>query len=81
MHRERVKARLGDDEIYHLIELKEETDFIQDIVILPFSIVTWFSEGKNCNILFLIQYVRTYYLWTTLETVSDFRLLIDREEL
>jgi hypothetical protein len=62
MHRERVKARLGDDEIYHLIELKEETDFIQDIVISPFPIVTCFSEGKNCNILFLIQYVRTYYL-------------------
>ena len=40
MHRERVKARLGDDEIYHLIELKEETDFIQDIVISPFPIVT-----------------------------------------
>jgi hypothetical protein len=35
MHRERVKARLGDDEIY-LIQLKEETDFIQDIVISPF---------------------------------------------
>ena len=62
MHQERVKARLGDDEIYHLIELKEETNFIQDIVISPFPIVTCFSEGKNCNILFLIQYVRTYYL-------------------
>lgn len=40
IHRELIKSRLGDDEIYHLIELNEETDFIHDIVLSPHQIVT-----------------------------------------
>lgn len=43
IHRERIKSRLGDDEIYHLIELKEETDFIHDMVLSPFQIIMCFS--------------------------------------
>lgn len=49
LHRKMMKSRLGDDDIYHLIELKEETDFIRNIVISPYPIVTCFSQGKNCN--------------------------------
>lgn len=47
IYQERVKSRSGNDEIYHLIELKEETDFIHDIVISPYQIVTFFSKGKH----------------------------------
>lgn len=56
----RTKARLGDDEIYHLIELKEETDFIHnDILISPFPIMSLASvRVRIVIILFLIQYIR-----------------------
>jgi hypothetical protein len=60
--RERVKSRLGDDEIYHLIELKQETDFIHDIVLSPFQIVTCFSKGKIFTRLFvMLQCICIYY--------------------
>jgi hypothetical protein len=62
MQRERVKSRLGDDEIYHLIELKQETDFIHDIVLSPFQIVTCFSKGKIFTRLFvMLQCICIYY--------------------
>ena len=47
IHQERIKSRLGNDKIYHLIKLKEETDLIHDIVISPYQIVICFSKGKN----------------------------------
>jgi hypothetical protein len=62
MQRERVKSRLGDDEIYHLIELKQETDFIHDIVLSPFQIVTCFSKGKIFTRLFvMLQCICIHY--------------------
>lgn len=54
--------RLGDDEIYHLIELKQETDFIHDIVLSPYQIVTCFSKGKIFTRLFvMLQCICIYY--------------------
>ncbi|KAK4012449.1 hypothetical protein OUZ56_021548 [Daphnia magna] len=47
--------RLGDDEIYHLIELKQETDFIHDIVLSPYQIVTCFSKETLGNFQKLID--------------------------
>jgi hypothetical protein len=47
LQRQHIKLRSGDDEIYHLIELKHETDFIHDIVLSPHQIVTCFSKRTN----------------------------------
>ncbi|KAI9554975.1 hypothetical protein GHT06_020264 [Daphnia sinensis] len=60
-HRQHIDVvpRLTDDQIYHLIEIAYETEFIHDITITPHQIVTCFRK----------------------ETLSDFKELIDRDEL
>lgn len=50
VHSARVKAHLTDDQIYHLIEIAYETEFIH-ITITPHQIVTCFRKGK-CTTLF-----------------------------
>lgn len=50
VHSARVKAHLTDDQIYHLIEIAYETEFIP-ITITPHQIVTCFRKGK-CTTLF-----------------------------
>lgn len=48
LQRQHIKLRSSDDEIYHLIELNHETDFIHDIVLSPYQIVTYcFSKRTN----------------------------------